>query len=77
MLNLEALIELKLASGISGLGRRKDLADVQEVIRMLSLPETMAERLNPYVQETYRELWQELEDARKQREADGLREPQG
>ena len=77
MLNLEALIELKLASGISGLGRRKDLADVQEVIRMLSLPETTAERLNPYVQESYRELWQELEAARKQREADGLREPQG
>ena len=77
MLNLEALIELKLASGISGLGRRKDLSDVQEVIRMLSLPEAMAEQLNPYVQESYRELWQELEAARKQREADGLLEPQG
>lgn len=77
MLNLEALIELKLASGISGLGRRKDLSDVQEVIKMLSLPEVMAEQLNPYVQESYRELWQELEAARKQQEADGLREPQG
>ena len=77
MLNLEALLELKLASGISGLGRRKDLADVQEVIRMLSLPEAMADQLNPYVQESYRELWQELETARKQREADGLLEPQG
>ena len=77
VLNLESLIELKLASGISGAGRRKDLADVQEVIKLLSLPETMAERLNPYVQESYRELWQELEAARKQREADGLLEPQG
>ncbi len=77
MLNLESLIELKLASGLSGLGRRKDLADVQEVIKMLSLTEAMAERLNPYVQEVYRELWQELEAARKQREADGLLEPQG
>ena len=76
-LNLEALIELKLASGISGLGRRKDLSDVQEVIGMLDLPETMAERLNPYVQDTYRELWHELEAARRQREADGLLEPQG
>ena len=50
---------------------------MQEVIRMLSLPETMVERLNPCVQETYRELWQELEDARKQRESEGLRELQG
>ena len=77
LLNLEALIELKLASGMSGLGRLKDLADVQEVIKMLGLPETIADNLNPYVQERYRELWQEIEAARKQQEADGILEPQG
>ena len=77
LLNLEGLIELKLASGISGgVGRLKDLADVVEVIKMLGLPETMADRLNPYVGGRYRELWQGIEDARRQREADGL-EPEG
>ncbi len=75
-LNLPPLIELKLASGMTGLGRLKDLADVQELIKMLGLPETLADRLDPYVRERYRELWQEIEAARKQREADGL-EPQG
>ena len=77
LLNLAALIELKLASGISGLDRLKDLADVQEVIKMLGLSEAMAEQLNPYVRDRYRELWQGIEAARKQREADGLLEPQG
>ena len=77
LLNLESLIELKLASGMSGgIERLKDLADVVEVIKMLRLPETIADRLNPYVGGRYRELWQEIEAARKQREADGL-EPQG
>ncbi len=78
LLNLENLIELKLASGMTGgIERLKDITDVVEVIRMLGLPETMADRLNPYVQEQYRAIWQELEAKRKQREADGLLEPQG
>jgi hypothetical protein len=77
ILNLEALIELKLASGMSGgIERLKDITDVVEVIKMLRLPETIADRLNPYVSDRYRELWQEIEAAQKQREADGL-EPQG
>ena len=76
-MNLEALIELKLASGISGgIERLKDIADVVEVVKMLGLPETIADRLNPYVSDRYRELWQEIEAARRQREADG-QEPQG
>ncbi len=77
LLNLEALIELKLASGMTGgIERLKDITDVVEVIKMLRLPETIADRLNPYVGGRYRELWQEIEASRKQREADGL-EPQG
>src|SRR5262249_48347975 len=32
-LSLEKLVELKLASGMTGAGRLKDLADVQELIR--------------------------------------------
>jgi len=77
LLNLESLVELKLASGISGgVERLKDIADVVEVIKMLKLPEAIADCLNPYVGGHYRELWQEIEAARKQREADGT-EPQG
>lgn len=62
-LGLPSLVELKLASGMTGKGRRKDLADVQELIRALALDASFAERLDPYVRETYIELWQELQDA--------------
>lgn len=58
-LGLPALLELKLASGMTGgVNRLKDLADVVELIRTLKLPEQLAEQLNPYVREKYRELWQ-------------------
>src|SRR6185436_20481223 len=58
LLPLSRFLELKLASGISAPHRLRDLADVLEVIRILQLPEGLAEELNPYVQEKYRELWQ-------------------
>jgi hypothetical protein len=57
-LQLPALIELKLASGMTNPGRLKDLADVQELIRVLQLPrDDFAAQLNVFVQEKYRELW--------------------
>jgi hypothetical protein len=59
-LRLETLIELKLASGTTP-GRRRDLADVQELIRILSLPADFAERLDPSVRDLYRELWSEIQ----------------
>ena len=78
LLNLAALVELKLASGMTGgIERSKDITDVVEVVKMLRLPEAMADQLNPFVRERYREIWQGLEAARKQREADGILEPQG
>ena len=61
-LRLAPLVELKLASGTT-LGRRKDLGDVQELIRLLHLPEDFAEQLNPMVQPLYRELWQEVQNS--------------
>lgn len=36
--NLPMLVELKLASGMTGSDRMKDLADVQELIKILNLP---------------------------------------
>jgi hypothetical protein len=56
---LEMLVELKLASGTAP-HRLKDLADVQELIRTLSLPRTFAERIAPYVREKFYELWDAL-----------------
>lgn len=54
--DLQTLIELKLASGMTNAGRLRDLADVQELIRALQLPAEYAGRLNPYVQDKFREL---------------------
>lgn len=55
-IRLEHLIELKLASGMTGAGRLKDLADVLELIKTLHLSLDLGERLHPYVREKYREL---------------------
>jgi hypothetical protein len=56
-LRLPKLIELKLASGMTNPGRLSDLGDVQKLIRILELPEDLADQLNPFVQDRYRELW--------------------
>ena len=59
-LGLVKLVELKLASGTSP-GRRKDLGDVQELVRLLKLPAGFAEQLHPSVRATYHELWAEVQ----------------
>lgn len=61
--NLPTLVELKLASGMTNPGRLRDLADVQELIRVLALSEDFTSQLNPYVHEKYRELWTALQQA--------------
>jgi hypothetical protein len=53
---LEKLIELKLASGISAPDRLKDLADVQELIKIRKLDAAFAAKLDPYVRTKYVEL---------------------
>lgn len=53
---LERLIELKIASGLTNQGRLKDLADVQELIRVRGLDESIADRLNEYVRPKFLEL---------------------
>ena len=58
LLSLPKLIELKLASGISAPHRLKDLADVLELVRQLSLPRSMAESLDASVRPSTEELWQ-------------------
>ena len=58
---LEKLIELKLASGMTAPDRLKDLADVQELIKIRRLAKEFAEKLDPYVREKYLELAQAVE----------------
>ena len=58
---LEKLIELKLASGMTAPDRLKDLADVQELIKIRGLSRQFAGKLNPYVREKYLELLEAVE----------------
>jgi len=53
---LEKLIELKLASGMTAPDRLKDLADVQELIKIRNLSSDFAHKLNPYVREEFLKL---------------------
>ena len=55
--NFVKLVELKLASG-SVTHRLKDLADVQEAIKVLKLPLELSDKLDASVAGIYRELWE-------------------
>jgi Nucleotidyl transferase of unknown function (DUF2204) len=65
IVTLEKLVELKLASGMTAPDRLKDLADVQELIKVRGLTSDFAATLNPYVREKFLELYQAVEDARQ------------
>lgn len=62
-LTLEKLIELKLASGMTAPHRLKDLADVQELIKIKNLMADFAEKLNPFVREKFLELQKAVAEA--------------
>jgi hypothetical protein len=56
VLTLAALLELKLASGISAAHRLRDLDDAMRLIRANSLDERYADHLDPSVRSKYLEL---------------------
>lgn len=62
-LTLEKLIELKIASGMTAPHRLKDLADVQELIKVKNLNGEFAERLNSYVRPKFLELFNAVSKA--------------
>ena len=62
-ITLEKLIELKIASGITAPHRLKDLADVQELIKVKSLDKSFAERLDEYVRPKFLELLADVDKA--------------
>lgn len=55
--SLIALLELKLASGMTAAHRPRDLDDVIQLIRVNELPIEFTGQLNQYVHEKFRELW--------------------
>ena len=57
VIGLERFIELKLASGMTGMNRLRDLADIQQLIRDTGLSEGISLRLDPSVRDKYIELW--------------------
>ena len=65
--SLEKLIELKLTSGMTAGDRLKDLADVQELIKLKGLDETFAEKLDLFVREKYIELWKSVRSVARER----------
>jgi len=65
-ISLEKLVELKLTSGMTAGDRLKDLADVQELIKIKELDVSFAERLNEFVRSKYIELAQAVADAKGQ-----------
>lgn len=61
VITLERLIELKLASGMKAAHRLRDLADVQDLIRLLPLPAEFADRLDHSVRPLYQKLWSQAQ----------------
>ena len=63
-ITLEKLIELKLASGMTAADRLRDLADVQEIIKIKGLGPEFAEKLDESVRKKFRGLRQAIVQAR-------------
>lgn len=63
VVSLPRLVELKLASGMTGgIHRQKDIVDVISLITTLKLPQDFADGLNAYVRPKFLELWQALQE---------------
>lgn len=62
---LEKLIELKLASGMTAADRLKDLADVQEIIKIKHLDAAFADKLDAFVRAKYLVLYNAVANATK------------
>ena len=65
---LEKLIELKLASGLTAPDRLKDLADVQELIKIRGLDESFASKLDRFVRDKFLELQRAVSSSKSNQE---------
>jgi hypothetical protein len=65
-IGLARLVELKLASGMTGgVDRARDLVDVQRLIDILHLPREFSADLHEYVRPEYEKIWDALRATRK------------
>lgn len=69
VVGLPTLVNLKLASGMTAPHRRRDLADIQDLIRVLGLKADFANQLDSYVRPTYLMLLEELQSANQSNES--------
>lgn len=65
VIQLDRLIELKLASGMSAPHRLRDLADVQDLILRLDLPKSLGARLDASVRAAYEDLWEKAQEGNR------------
>jgi hypothetical protein len=70
VLSLPRFLELKLASGMTAPHRLQDLADVLKLISTAKLPHDLADQLDPYVGDKYRELWTTAQNGQQDGEED-------
>lgn len=68
VLSLQKVIELKLASGMTGVGRSKDIGDVEELIKLLKVPRDLSKTLSPFVVPKFLELWDQLHGVKRRYE---------
>ena len=61
-------IELKLASDLTAPDRLKDLADVQELIKIRGLDESFASKLDPFVRDKFLELQRAVSSSKSNQE---------
>ncbi|MBS0209094.1 MAG: nucleotidyl transferase AbiEii/AbiGii toxin family protein [Planctomycetes bacterium] len=60
VLNVPTLVTLKIASALTGVGRTKDLGDVEEMIKLLSLPKSFGDQLHPSIRDKYESIWSSI-----------------
>jgi hypothetical protein len=63
VISLPKLIELKLASGLTGTLRLKDLGDVESMIDRLKPPRELGEQIDPSVRDEYYRMWDAAQNA--------------
>jgi hypothetical protein len=63
VITLTKLVELKLVAGLTAADRLKDLADVQELIKVVKLPRDLGEQLDPSVRDEYYRMWDAAQNA--------------
>ena len=61
-ISLPAIVELKLASGMSSVTRAKDIGDVVELVRLLKLDRSFGEQLDAYVRPKFYALVEGVEN---------------